>query len=213
MKTSTTSTRGFTLIELMVVIAIIGILFTLVSPQISKARLRGKLTEQAHHAKSIVEGIVAKEAASRFSTGWPGNDSSMANEDSNYNNSNDFLADLVEGGFLDVDYAFFAAPGMAPARTENEFRGGGSEVNAWCVVLNVNDATPGNFPVVFLKNMTDINSLSFSESAVPFGTKGFAFATKNGAAVIVEAGDIEKDLNLRALFDLDGRTDVQVLKP
>ena len=204
---------GFTLIELMVVIAIIGILFTLVSPQISQARLRGKLTEQAHHAKSIVEGIVAKEAASRFSTGWPGNDSSMENEDSNYNTSNDFLADLVEDGFLDVDYAFFAAPGMSPARTESEFRGGGASVNAWCVVLNANDATPGNFPVVFLKNMTDVNSLSFDESAVPFGINGFAFATKNGAAVVVERGDIEKDLNLRALFDLDGRTDVQVLKP
>ena len=213
MKTATTSTRGFTMIELMVVIAIIGILFTLVSPQISQARLRGKLTEQAHHAKSIVEAIVAKEAASRFSSGWPGRDASRANEDSNYASSNEFLADLVEEGFLDVDYAFFAAPGMTPARTESEFRGGGAAVNAWCVVLNVNDATPGNFPVVFLKNMTDINTLSFSETAVPFGVKGFAFATKNGAAVMVEQGDIEKDLNLRALFDLDGRSDVPVLKP
>lgn len=203
---------GFTLIELMAVIAIIGILVTLVSPQIGRVQFRSKLTQQAHHAKSIVEAVMAKESASRFNSGWP-QSSPDGESEASYSSSNDFLADLVEDGYLDVDYTFFAAPGMTPARTEEEFRNGGDAVNAWCIVLDVNDTTPGNFPVVFLKNMNDINSRAFNEGSVPFGTKGFAFATKNGEAVFVEKGDIEDDLNLKAIFDLDERTDVQVLTP
>jgi prepilin-type N-terminal cleavage/methylation domain-containing protein len=214
MKSTMTSTRklGFSLIELMAVIVVIAILITLVSPQIGKVQLRGKLTQQAHHAKSIVEAIIAKESASRFNSGWPQSDPDGDGETS-YSSSNDFLADLVDGGYLDVDYTFFSGPGMTPARSESDFRSGGDSVNAWCIVLDVNDTTPGNFPVVYLKNMTDINSQSFGEDIAPFGTKGFAFATKNGEAIFVEKGDIEEIGNLQAIFDLGDETSVQVLEP
>jgi len=214
MKCSATSQpkQGFTLIELMAVIAIIGILVTLVSPQIGRVQLRGKLTQQAHHAKSIVEAVMAKESASRFNSGWPQSSPDGENQDA-YGSSNDFLADLVEDGYLDVDYTFFAGPGMTPARTEDEFRTGGAAVNAWCIVLNVNDTTPGNFPVVFLQNMTDMETLSFNQDAEPFGIKGFAFATKNGEAIFVEKGDIEENMNLKAIFDVGDETGIEVLRP
>lgn len=190
---------GFSLIELMAVIAIIGILITLVSPQISKARLRGKLTQQAVKARSIVEAVTAKAGGSRFSQGWP-----QAGE---YGSSTAFLTALVEEGYLDVDYAWFAGPGMTPARDKDDFNDAN---NAWCILLNVNDMTPGNTPVVFLRNVDPSGNVD--AAALPFGNKGFAFATKNGEAVSVEQGELNGN-DFQYIFKFPDGVDTSCLKP
>jgi prepilin-type N-terminal cleavage/methylation domain-containing protein len=211
MKLNWNSSRreAFTLIELLAVIAIIGILFTLVSPQIGKARLKGKLTQQAHHAKSIVEGIMAMESSSRFSTGWP------AQDDTNTTSSTEFLVSLVNGGHLDVEYSFFAGPGMKAARDEADFLARGPECNAWSIILNLNDATPGHAPAVFMSSYS-ISSGDFSTANIPIGDKGFVFATKNGEAVIVQANEMQ-GADFDNIFNAERLSDavetIQVMDP
>jgi prepilin-type N-terminal cleavage/methylation domain-containing protein len=180
--------KGFTLIELLVVLMIIGILITLVSPQLSRIQTRGKLTKSAHCAKSIVEAIIAKEAGgSRFSgAAWPSTGSSQS-----YASSTAFLASLVEDGYLDVDYSFFAGPNMEPARNRSQFLAGGAKHNAWCILLNVNDSTPGNMPVVWTKNLkVSGGSVGVDENEMPYGGRGVAFATKNGEAITIEKSEL-----------------------
>ena len=51
-----TKQKGFTLIELMIVVAIIGILAAVAGPQFSKYQLRAKTTEAVQNLKTIADG-------------------------------------------------------------------------------------------------------------------------------------------------------------
>lgn len=202
------SSAGFTLIEMLVVLAIIGILVGLVSPQVTKARMRSEITQHAAKARYIVEAIVARETGRAYAsdTAWPTSTGSNTT-------STAYLDLLVQEGFLDVEYAWFAGPGMPAAKDRSTFLGGGEQYNAWCVVADVNSHTPGSVPVVFTRNMdiSSLGSVQFSDSELPFGKEGFAFANRNGEAKALSKSDMTSDF-LKEVFTASGVTN-QVLRP
>jgi prepilin-type N-terminal cleavage/methylation domain-containing protein/prepilin-type processing-associated H-X9-DG protein len=64
--------RGFTLVELLVVIAVIGILVALMLPAIQSSREAARKTECKNHLKQMALGFLNHESAQKFlpSSGW-----------------------------------------------------------------------------------------------------------------------------------------------
>ena len=64
--------RGFTLVELLVVITIIGILVSLLLPAVQSAREQGRMTECRNHVRQLALGMLAHETAMSYlpTGGW-----------------------------------------------------------------------------------------------------------------------------------------------
>lgn len=185
--------KGFTLVELLVVIAILGILMGLLFPAINRALLNARATAQASNAKQIVTSIFAKEVESIYSTvamGLPRYGESTVISNNQFKFTAEFFINLVTSGVLQVELAFFAPPGVVPAKGISTFEGTN---HGWRVVGDVTDGFPETAPVLFTKNLSlttlgeQINALGDGlpdkvYDMQPFGLKAFVFANKTGGA-------------------------------
>ncbi len=115
MKTKLNIRRGFTLVELLVVIVIIAALAGLTAPQVIKMKKKGDLAEATNNAKQM--GLAFMQFDADIGS-YPDNDT--ATDMKNYTgqdpvltplsgtNSNDYFRQFIEAGIVESEQPFFA---------------------------------------------------------------------------------------------------------
>ena len=216
--------KAFTLVELLVVISILALLIALVLPAIGNALFRGQLTTASANARSIHQSIFGKATEDVYissNSAWP--------QSGDFTDSNKYLYSLITNGTLGVSFNFFTAPGLATAKTANEFTST-QDVNAWAITEDVRDSDFETMPVIMSKNLdlTNLNAMQYTgtddvtsnlQEVKPFDRKGFVFVTKGGAGYAIQKDSL-KSANLELLFTVVDPTktgttkvDKQVLRP
>jgi prepilin-type N-terminal cleavage/methylation domain-containing protein len=188
-------TRGFTLIELLVVIAIIAILAAVLTPTVTDALTRGKMTGTLSNGRSIHQALFARDIDDPvFQTGSPYPKSSGAGS---FANSTLFWRNVVTSGIMRVDFSFFSAPGITPLKGTNAAAFTEAN-NAWNITADINDSSIDTTPLIFTRNLV-LNNLIVPDYAAPsvftdnppFGRKGLPTVLKGGSGLIFKPENIQ----------------------
>lgn len=199
-------TKAFTLIELLVVIAIIALLAAILAPAVTKALLKGQVTQTMSNGRNLFVLLFSKQMDNPLglqtasgSAAWPVSNNGGDNTVTVYTDSSAYFATLITNSSFNLSYNFFAAPGIKVASDETDFKN--NLRNAWCITQDVDERFKASTPVLFTQNInltgkdiTQFNKLD--ELAKPYGNK---------AAVIVGYGgnayQIDQDTALGTNFN------------
>ena len=191
-----TKLSAFTLIELLIVIAIIGILAGLMAGGISAAMDSAKATTIGNNGRNIVQAIMQSNndrVASALSELWPRVESKGTPK--TFTTSNAYFARLMKNSLIDgIAFADFAGGGVAAAKDASELENGGCVWNALAGVAGLDSYAP----FIWTRNL-DLTEDDFEESKTdslkdklvattnPFQAKRVVLVRKGGAMVDIKA--------------------------
>lgn len=184
--------KAFTLIELLVVIAIIALLAAILAPAVTKALLKGQVTQTMSNGRNLFVLLFSKQMDNPLglqtasgSASWPAStDTTPA-----WTDSSQYFATLITNASFNLSYNFFSAPGIKVASDENDFVA--NLRNAWCITLDVDDRFKASTPVLFTQNIIltgkDIQQFDkLDEQAKPYGNKAAVIVGYGGNAYQID---------------------------
>ena len=184
--------KAFTLIELLVVIAIIALLAAILAPAVTKALLKGQVTQTMNNGRNLFTLLFAKELDNPLGlTTVAGDNIASWPEVGAYPDSTEYFSTLVTNPTFNLSYNFFAASGVKPATTVEQFKDGTLR-NVWALTEGVSASFKASSPVLFTQNITlngrNISSFSkLEEKARPYGTRAAVIVGYGGSAFSIDA--------------------------